>query len=140
MKKPSVLFWVIAVIALLWNAMGVFAFITDLTMSEEALALMTEAQQELYNSTPTWNYVGYGLATIGGLLGAIGLLMRKSWATSLFILSFIGVLINLVWSLFLSNAADIMGAAAYILPVMVVVIAIFLIWYSRKSTADGILT
>lgn len=139
MKKPSVLFWVIAVIALLWNAMGVFAFITDLTMSEEALALMTEAQQELYKSTPTWNYVGYGLATIGGLLGAIGLLMRKSWATMLFILSFVGVLINLVWSLFLSNAADIMGAAAYILPVMVVVIAIFLIWYSRKCSADGTL-
>ncbi len=140
MNKPSVLFWVIAVITLLWNAMGVFAFITDLTMSEEALALMTEAQQELYHSTPTWNYVGYGLATIGGLLGAIGLLMRKSWASTLFILSFVGVLINLVWSLFLSNAADIMGAAAYILPAMVVVIAIFLIWYSRKSTADGILT
>ena len=140
MNKPTTIFWIIAIIALLWNAMGVFAFITDLTMSEEALATMTQAQQDLYNSTPTWNYVGYGLATIGGLLGAIGLLMRKKWASTLFILSFVGVLINLVWSLFISNAAAVMGSSAYILPAMVVLIAIFLIWYSRKTTADGILT
>ena len=75
--KPSTLFWIIAIIALLWNLSGVAAFAGDILMTEEALATLTEAQQELYKSTPVWLKFVYGVAVFSGTLGCILLLMKK---------------------------------------------------------------
>jgi hypothetical protein len=51
-RKLPVWFRIVATIAIVWNALGIFAFVTDVTLNDAALAAMPEAQRDLYVQTP----------------------------------------------------------------------------------------
>lgn len=87
-------YWVVAILAVLWMLFGVAAWCMDLMMDPAAIAQMPEAQQQLYQARPQWLFAVYGVAIFSGLLGAIGLLMRKRWATLLFLLSLLAVVVQ----------------------------------------------
>jgi hypothetical protein len=138
-NKPNTGFWIIAVIALIWNIMGVFAFLGQtFLMNDDARALMTAEQLELIDSTPTWVTVIFAIAVISGLLGCILLLLRKKMAVSLFGLSLITVLIQMGYSWFATTAAEVYGPVqGYVMPLIVIVIAIFLYYYSKGAAQKG---
>ncbi len=135
--KVTTIFWVIGIIALLWNLMGVFAFVTDMMMSEDALTLLSEQERALYESNPMWHKIVYGIATICGLLGAIGLLMKKRSAITLFWISLGAVVVQFLYGLFGTNAREVYGIFAIIMPIIVTVIAVFLWYYAKKCGARG---
>ena len=124
-------FWVVGVIALLWNLMGLMAFVAQMMMTKESLASLPESQQKLYEATPTWVNVVFGIAVISGTLGCVGLLMRKHWALPVFVVSFIAVLAQMSYVFIMSDTVSVMGASQMVLPVLVTVIAAVLVWYSR---------
>ena len=84
-NKPGIIFWIIAVIALIWNLMGVMAYRAQAYMTDEAKALLPEAEQAMYSDIPAWATAAFAFAVFGGFLGSLALLLRKKWATSLFI-------------------------------------------------------
>jgi len=135
--KIPVMYWVIAIIALLWNAMGVFAFVSDMFISSEALAKLEPEVQKLYMESPIYQKIVYGLSVFSGVLGSIGLLLRKSWAVQVFSLSLICVILQLIISLVATNAFEILGVSALILPSVVILIAAFLYWHSRNAAKIG---
>ena len=65
-STPPKSFWIIAAIALVWNLMGVAAYLMQMTMSDEAIAALPEAQRALHESTPAWATGAYALAVPGG--------------------------------------------------------------------------
>ena len=136
-SKPATSFWIISVIALLWNLTGIMSFTMDITMSAEALAVLPDAQRELYESTPAWLKFVYGVAVFSGLLGSILLLMRKSSAKRVFIVSLLAILIQMLYSLFMTNSVEAFGIASIIMPVIVISIGVFLVWYSGHATSKG---
>ena len=92
--KPNTLFWIIAVLALLWNIMGVFFWVSQsFLMTEEMMASLPPEQVELMNSAPSWNTIVYGIATVGALLASLCLLIRNKLAVMLFGISLIAVLV-----------------------------------------------
>lgn len=131
-------FWVVSVIALLWNLMGLFAFYADMTISEEMLSTLTPEHQALYTNQPLWVKIAFGGAVILGVLGCIGLLMRKKWSTQLLLLSAACVLAQMAHS-FMSNAYEIVGGNAMMMGIVVLVFALFLIWFSRHALVKGYL-
>ncbi len=135
--KLPVMFWVIAVMALLWNLMGLFAYLSDMFISSEALAAMEPAMQRLYEESPIYQKIIYGLAVFSGVLGSVGLLLRKSWAVPVFALSLICVILQLIISLIATDAFEILGLGALILPSVVILIAAFLYWHSRNAQRSG---
>lgn len=135
--KPSNAFWVIAIIALLWNLSGLFAFYSEVFITEEALSSLTDAQRQLYESTPVWLKVFYGIAVFGGTLGCIVLLLRKKLSIQLFAISLIAIIIQMSYSLFMTNAIEVYGIISAIMPVVVIGIGVFLVWYSRRSKNIG---
>ena len=66
-KGTKIFAWIMVV----WNAMGVLAFVSQLLMTPEMIAQLPEAQQEAYKNIPTWSMVAYALAVFGGLLGSL---------------------------------------------------------------------
>ncbi len=126
-------FWIISGIFLLWNLMGVMAFVMQLTMSDEALAAPPEAQRDLYLGTPVWATAAFAVAVFGGTLGCILLLMRKAWAVPVLILSLVGIATQMFHAFFLSPALEVLGAGGLVMPILVTAGAIFLIWYSRNA-------
>lgn len=136
-SKPTTAFWVITVIALLWNLSGLMAFFMDAFMSPEVLAALPDPQRELYESTPAWLKVVYGIAVFGGTIGCILLLLKKSLAIQLFIVSLVAIAIQMLYSLFLSKAVEVHGIASIIMPICVIAIGIFLVWYAKRAKTKG---
>lgn len=140
-SKIPTWFWIVAVLGLLWNAMGVFAFISDLTMTPEKLALYTPEQQAALADYPAWTKIIYGIATIAGLLGCIGVLMRKSWAVPLFLASLIAVIVQQAHSIFITRAVEVFGAGvAIVFPVVIIILSFVLLIFARIARGRNWLT
>ncbi len=135
--KPPAWFWIIAVLALLWNLMGVSAYLMDAFMSVEDLGKLPQDQRLLYESRPIWVTSAYAIAVWAGSLGCIALLFRKKWAKTLLFISLIGVLAQNVYQFFLSNTFEIFGPNAIYLPIMVIVVSIALFLFANSSASKG---
>jgi hypothetical protein len=135
--KPATWFWVVSGIALVWNLMGVMAYIMQVTMSPEALQALPENERALLESVPTWATSAFAIAVWGSTLGCILLLMRKKLATPILIFSLAGILVQMYYNLFMSKSMEVYGPGGLAMPIMVLVFGVFLIWFSRKSAANG---
>jgi hypothetical protein len=137
--KPNTVFWIIGILALLWNIMGVLAYLAQAYMSEEALNLLTQSEQDFYNNVPAWVTAAFASAVFTGFLGSIALLMRKKLSIALFTISLICVLAQQVYHFFIQdyitiNGTDIIG------PIVIIVISFFLMWYSKAKNTSGMLS
>lgn|SRR5690606_22008341 len=136
--KPNTAFWIIAVLALLWNIIGVFFWVSQtFLMTEEMMASYTPEQRQLMDSTPSWNTIVYGIATIGALLACIFLLTQKKIAIALFGLSLVTVLFLQLYWIFILDSVTIMGPQSIIFPLIIIAIAIFEYFYSKGAAQRG---
>ncbi len=136
-NRPPTWFWVVGVIALVWNLMGVMAYFMHVTLSDEALAAMPEAERMLYETQPAWATAAFAVAVWAGALGCVLLLMRKSLAVPVLVASLCGILVQNFHSFFLSKSWEVFGPGGAAMVVMVIVVAVLLIWLARKSRTEG---
>ena len=133
LRKPTGLFWIISSMALVWNLMGVFNYLTQAFMTNEVLASLPEDQQLLYEDVPAWVTAAFATAVFSGTLGAILLLLKKKVASNFFILSFVGIIIQMTYGLLISENTNGYGPMGLIMPLMIIAIGGYLIWYSKKA-------
>jgi len=138
-NKPTTAFWIITVVALLWNIMGVLAYLGQAFMTEEALSLLPEADQLYYNNVPAWVTAAFAIAVFGGTIGCIALFLRKKIALLLFILSLLGILTQSTYTFFIQDYVEITGKNIG-MPITIIIFAAFLIWFSMDSQKKEILT
>lgn len=129
----------IVIIALLWNLIGVINFFIQINLSEEAIAALPEAEQALMNSTPLWSLVAFALGVFGGAIGSLGLLIQKKWAFYPLLFSLVGVVAQMTYWLFFTQAVDVYGSETYTMPVLVILVAFFLLRLAKKGIAKGYL-
>ncbi|MEO1012894.1 MAG: hypothetical protein AAFX53_16465 [Bacteroidota bacterium] len=137
LNKPPKWFWVAGVAALLWNSMGAKAYLDDAYMSIEELEKMTQAQRLLFESQPAWTTGAFAIAVWGGVLACVLLLLRKKWAVPVFVISLIGILAHMIYVFFLSNAMEVYGPGGMVLPILVIVIGILMVFFSRTAVRKG---
>ena len=131
-KHPTLRYWVIAVLALIWNSLGVLAYLGQAYMSDDTLSSLPESTQLYYSNLPAWVTAAFAIAVFGGLFGAIGLLWRKKWAYFLFVISLVAVVLKQIYDLFIQDYNQITGEGL-ILPVLVLAIAVYLVIFSNKE-------
>lgn len=136
-RSPPKSFWIISGIALAWNLMGVAAYLMHVMMPPEALTEMSEAERALYTGAPAWVTGAYAIAVFGGTLGSVGLLLRKTWATPVFVVSLIGILAQMGYSLLVQDTIEVKGASVVVMPLVIIAIGIYLVWFSRNATRVG---
>lgn len=136
-NKPSINFWIISGAALVWNLIGLVIYIGQVTMSPEAMASMTEDQQNFFLETPTWATAAFAIAVNAGVFGSLMLLLRKSWAVPLFAISLLAVIVQDIDAFVLRDAFGLTGVNALIIPSMVFVIGVALLLYARACKAKG---
>lgn len=125
--KPPVWFWIVSVIALLWNIMGVDQYLGQAYKTDRWRSAMTEEQLEMVSNLPGWLTGAFAIAVFAGLLGSIGLLLRKKWSYSLFVISLIAVIVQMGYVL----AQGYFDGIA--MTISIIAFAIFLVWFSKKS-------
>ena len=129
-KSPSPKwFMIVAALLLVWNLMGVAAYVMQVTMSPDVMAALPEAQRQIYANTPEWATAAFAIAVNGGALGCLLLLFLQ--------LSLAGVLVQMFYAFFMSKSFEVFGPGSAVMPVMVLIIAIYLVTLALKARKNG---
>ena len=129
--KTPTWYWVLSIIFLLWNFMGILSFFAHTFITEEALTALPANERELYGDYPLWTTIVFAVAVFGGTIGCIGLLMKKKWSKTAFIISILAIIPQMVHNVFFTKSMDVYGPGqAATMPVMVLVLGFVLIWFS----------
>ena len=140
MKTPWHL-WLVGVIAVLFNAIGVFDFVMSMTQGAAYMASagMTPDQIAHYQAMPGWMTVVWAVGVFAAFLASIFILLRKKLALPIFVLSLAAFLVSLLYTYVLTNGGAVMGQQMAITSGVITVLLIFFGWYSRFMTARGVL-
>jgi hypothetical protein len=133
--------WIVGIISLLWNSMGAFDYYMTNTQNAEYMSnpQFTPELLEWFYSLPTWAVAAWALGVWGGLLGSVLLLLRKKFAVSVFGVSLVGAIGGMINTYFLSNGGELMGTGGAVFSGAIIVVAVFLLVYSRKMCERGVL-
>ncbi len=134
-NAPRWLLWA-GIVMLLWNLIGVGAFAAQWSMAPEDIAKLPQMQQDLWNGMPNWAWAAYAVAVVAGTIGAVGIIIRKWWATVLFAFSLIAIAVQYSYPFLMANAAQ-GGMAMMGLPIAIFVIALIQWTLSRNWQRKG---
>ena len=119
--------------ALIWNSLGVIAFVMQMMMTPELISKLPIDQQAAYSDIPLWSTIAFAIAIFGGLLGCIFLLNKKALAIPTFTVSLAAILLQQYYNFVVINSIDLLGASAVFMPILVIIIAIGLLYISIKG-------
>jgi hypothetical protein len=137
-QKNPLWFSIVAVIAILWNLVGVLQYLVEVTMSDDAKALLDPNLVALMDSTPKVITAFYALAVWGGFVASVLLLLKKVKALVLFQISLIAVVLNTAYYIFFTNGPEIVGEAAYYgLQSTIIIVAVLLVYLSKKAISKS---
>lgn len=129
-------FWAISVIALIWNAMG--AMNLFMQMDADMVATFPESHRAIIEGRPLWATGGFAIAVFAGALGGLLLLLRKSAAFYLFIISLIGVVVSMIHTINIASSVISFNIVEIIIMILMpAVVAAILIWYAKQATNKG---
>lgn len=126
-------FWAISIFMLIWNVMGCINFIVQ--MNPDMVASYRDTEQAIIQGRPAWATAAFAIAVLGGALGCLLLILKKSVAFYLFVASLLGVVVTMIHTLGVGinfSTAELIGVIY-----MPVAVAVFLIWYSKYTSSKG---
>jgi len=139
-EKTPVLFWIVGVLFLLWGLIGCGFYLTEVTLSDSAYAdAFGEDLAAVRGVYPIWAMSAYAMAVWSGLLASILFLLRKRLSVGIFTVSLVAAIIGFIPSFTNSVLRDAAGAGFWVMPLIVVVIGLFEVIYSRKQRTVSIL-
>ena len=103
-------YWWIAVLALVWNLIGLAMFFSQMLMDGAQVMQLSEAQRAVYLATPGWVNLAFAFAVIAGVLGALCLLLRRRLAVPMFAISLLALLVQVVGGYLVTPAWAAYGA------------------------------
>ena len=140
-EKPNIKapawFMIVATIFLVWNLFGVMAYIMQVTMSPDAIAALSDDERLLYETTPAWATAAFAVAVNGGALGCLLLLLKRSLAGFFLQLSLAGVLVQMFHAFFMSQSYEVYGPGGMAMPVMVILVAVYLVILAATAKSNG---
>lgn len=118
--------------------MGVVAYVLRAFMTPEMMESTLSAEEiTLIEETPAWATAAYAVAVWAGALGSLLLLMRKSSAHFILMLSLLGIVVQMTYNFFLSTAYQVYGAGGSILPIFILLVGILLVMFARNAKKKG---
>ena len=136
--KPGFSYWIIGTVALLWNLLGVMAYVMQVSATPEQLAAAyTPEQVELLIAIPAWATSMTAIATTFGVLGSILLLLRRKLSTVVYAISLVALIIQNIYTFGMTETLTVFGTTPLLIQSAVMLIAVFLVWYSRQAGAKG---
>lgn len=121
-------YWAAAVACLLFEAAGAFLFANSLTLDPATLPL---DQRAIFDATPQWMTIAWAVAIGAGLLGALGLLLRRRFAEPLLLVSLIAVAVQFSGLFLVRQLRELTPEDHLIVPVVILVLA-YAFWQTAK--------
>ena len=128
--------WVVGLLTLLWNGVGIFSYTMTHLGKLEDLG-MTPDQIAFFDTFPAWANALWALGVWGAFFGSILLLLRSRWAVMSVAISVVGLIGTTIYqNLMIEVPAELQSIP---LNVMIWVTTLFMLWYARKMRGEGVL-
>lgn len=137
--KPSRMYWLIAVLSLVWNSIGCTDFTMTVTRSPGYIAQFPPEVIDWLDSAPTWTTFAWGLGTWGALAGSLMLLARSRWAVEAFAASLAGLAMTQAWQFADDLPESMTTTTDTMISVIIWVTAIVLFAYALLMRRRGVL-
>jgi len=129
-------FWAISAIALIWNVLGGVNFFMQL--DADIVSAMPETHRAIIIGRPMWATAGFAVIVFGGALGCLLLLLRKPAAYYVFIVSLLGGVVTMIHTVNIARSTiDFSVSEIVVMILMPLVVAVFLIWYTKWAERQG---
>ena len=137
--KTPIHLWIVAVLAVLWNAGGAFDYTATQYQLVSYIGQFTPEQLDYFFAFPAWMVAAWAIAVWTSVLGSLSLLLRKIWAVWLFGISILGLAVSTVYNFVLSDGMEIMGSEGATFTAVIWLIALFLYFYAKAMAARKVL-
>jgi hypothetical protein len=115
--------------------MGVVQYLVAMGLFGDPLASLDAAERAAAAGIPDWIFIPFAIGTLAGLIGSVGLLLRKRFALRMLLLSLAALAVLEGWILFVSDALDEFGGPA--LPLTILAVAALLAWLASHARSRG---
>lgn len=132
---PPTWFRLVALLAVLWNAFGVFQYLGSVGIFGDPLASLPADQRGAAEAIPAAVIAAFATGTFAGLIGSIGLLLRKRWAWPALFVSLVALVVLESYIVFFSGALEAFGGIA--LPLTIALVAALLAWLAYHARQRG---
>ncbi|WP_440958619.1 hypothetical protein ACFELO_00495 [Oceanicaulis sp. LC35] len=138
--KTPVWFWIVGVVALIWNSFGAMDYTLTQMGNEAYLAAFTEEQLAFYLGFPLWYEAVWAIAVWSAVLGSVALLIRTKYAAPLFLVSIASYIISAAYLYGLTSAYELMnGIGGVIFSVVIFLSLVAFWWVADRGVKTGIL-
>jgi hypothetical protein len=137
--------WIVGILSLLWSCFGAYDYVMSHRRNTDYIAsampgVDPNAALAWMDAFPMYAKIGWGLGVWGGLLGAILLLIRSRYSVWAFAVSMLGIVLSIGWQIAAApKLAGAEGAMYTVMPWVIIVIGLFLLWYSWTMEKKGVL-
>jgi hypothetical protein len=137
-SRPPAWYWIVAVLALLWEATGCYFYVVQVSMDAADLAALPAHQAAAFAAMESWRWALFALAVWSGLAGTIGLLIRnRRLAVGGLWLSLIAALVQYSYAFTTPEIQAIPAAEALPLPISIGVIGLALVLFAGSAANRG---
>ncbi|WP_026092014.1 hypothetical protein [Porphyrobacter sp. AAP82] len=128
--------WVVGVVTLLFNAMGIVSYLTTKLGMLEQMGLTPE-QIAFMESYPAWIGAFWALGVWGAFAGSVLLLARSQWAAGAMGVALVGLIGTTLGNYVVLDVPAAMQAPA--LDIAIWAVTLFLLFYARAMAGKGVL-
>jgi hypothetical protein len=128
--------WVVGIVTLLWNAIGILSYMMTRLGKLESLG-MTAEDIAFFDSFPAWANALWAMGVWGAFVGSILILLRSRWAVTSLIIAMIGLLGTTYFQRVVIDLPEKHDS----IPVAVTiwVITLFMLFYATRMKQQGVL-
>lgn len=133
--------WLVGVVAVLFNAIGVFDFVMSMAQGEAYMASagMTPDQIAHYREMPAWMTAVWAIGVFGAFGASALLLLRRKLAFGVFAVSLAAFLVSLLHTYVLTDGGKVMGQQMAITSAVIAALLALFTWYAWAMGRRGVL-
>ena len=126
-------FWLVCILALLWNIGGAINYIMQTNL--EFVSTLPETHRAIIEGRPVWATGGFAIGVFGGAIGCLLLLFKKSQALYIFIISLLGIVVTMLHTINVATTKINFSIGEVIVMILLpMIVAALLIWYTKLVT------
>jgi hypothetical protein len=139
--KAPLWFWIVSILLVLWEVMGCFACVQQIRLGAAAMGPVDDWSLRYYAALPAWYNWDYLVATFGGLLGGLALLLRDRRAILLFGISFVAIIVMFGYAFVATDLIAHKGLGQVLpFPLFIAAAGAFSIWFARLAVRRGVIS
>jgi hypothetical protein len=130
-------FWIAAILALLFECLGCYFYLAEVTMTDLEIAALPIDQGAMLAARPVIYYAAFAVAVWVGLVGSVLLLIRRKLAEPLLLVSLVAVAAQFGIALLVPAMSEVTPDSAYTLPIAIFVICYGIYMLARRARKQG---